>query len=175
MYRQTLTHLGLVILLLLFAAAAAYYVFPIRLNAPQVDIRKFSGNVVAVEDDKITLHGVFSGPAALPEDLASARDFSFKIDEATKFRKADIGWPTWEELATRGTSGSFNIQDLPRTEGDGSLDGLKNLFLLNAERVYVEADFLSPIHNSKDPIASSILYQLIGIPPPTPLPQTQNP
>lgn len=126
---------------------------------------KFIGNVVAVEGDTITLHGVFSGPGTVPEDLLSARDFSFRVDETTRFEKTEIRWPTWEEIAAQGTSSSFDIQDLPRTEGEGNLDDFKNSFSLNPETIYVEVDFSSSIYNSENPTASSVFYQVSVIPP----------
>lgn len=176
MSKRILAHVGLVVLLLLFAVATVYYVFSFRLGEPQVDIRKFNGSVLAVEGDTITIRGVFSGSVIIPEKFVSERDFSFRVSGDTEFRKADIRWPTWEELARQGTSGTFKIQDLPRTEVEGSLADLADLFSLIASRsVYMEAGFSSSIHNSKNPMASSVFYQLMGIPPPSPSPQPQNP
>ncbi|MDP3954077.1 MAG: hypothetical protein Q8Q06_01505 [bacterium] len=158
----------LLITLVLLIVAVSYYFF-IFSRKPQVDINKFSGYVVSIKNTEITLHGAFSGPGIIPEDLMFVQNFSFKTDKDTQFKKADIRWPTWEELATQGTSGSFKIQDLPRTVGDGSFDDLTSLFSLNASAsIYMEVDFSSSIYKSKNPIASSVFYQLMGILSPNP-------
>lgn len=164
---------AVIIIITLIVLALGYYVFFIRLGVPQFDIRKFSGNVVVVEGNMITLHGMFSGSSTIPENLKSERDFSFQAGEATQFKKADIRWPTWEELAKQGTSGTFNIEDLPRTDVESSLDDFtKSALLKDGRAVYAEVDFLTSIYNSKNPTASYVFYQLVGTPTPS---SSQNP
>lgn len=170
MSKQILTRVGSAFVIILFAIAAIYYYY-LYLNRPGIDIRGFSGNITVIENNTVTLHGGFYGPQEnIPEDLRSARDFSFKIDRKTEFKKIDIRWPTWEELATQGTSGNFKVQDLPRTESGGSFDDLVNLFssLDTGRTIYLEVGFPASIYDSRSPTASSVLYQVIGIPASSP-------
>ncbi|OGN03192.1 MAG: hypothetical protein A2655_03785 [Candidatus Yanofskybacteria bacterium RIFCSPHIGHO2_01_FULL_43_42] len=156
------------IIVLLLIVAMGFYAIPFK--GERVDIRKFAGSVTGIEGEVITLRGIFTGlPGTIPEEISSERDFSFRTDETTRFEKVDIGWPTWEEVAAAPNGYlEFSVEDLVQTQGEGTLDDLKNLFLSNPGAVYVEADFRASIHNSKNPVASAILYKLINMPsPPT--------
>lgn len=153
------------------AIAGTYYLFP-YFNRSKINIREFAGNIVSIKDEVITLRGVFVGSlGTVPKDFASARDFSFRVDSSTVFKKLETRLPTWEELkATGATSGSYKIEDLPRTESAGSFDDFRGL--LNKEGVSVKADFTASILNSVNPIASLVFYYILV--PPSPFsPQTQ--
>lgn len=146
----------------LLIAVVAYYSFTF-LTAPQIDIRKFTGNVISVEGETIKLHGVFYGPSGtIPATLSAERDFSFRVDDATVFRKTTIQLPTPKEIPAKG--GKFNVQDLHQEKGAGSLADLANS--LSGWAAYVEADFPASILNSQNPIASYVFYRVLTIPTP---------
>lgn len=161
----------LILIVVGFSFVAGYYFFT-AFNKSEIDIRKFTGEVVSVEGETVTLRGVYSGPAGtIPEDLLSVRTFRFRIDTSTGFKKLETSLPTWEELTADGaTSGSYNLEDLPRVEGPSSLEELKGS--LSKGATSVEADFSYSIHRSKDPVASHIFYHTIIEPPRPFLPQT---
>jgi len=156
--------LVLFLILLLAVVAGSYYIFYVR-TSPQIDIRKFSGGVVSTEGNTIKLKGVFNGPqGTIPEYLSSERDFSFQVNENTQYEKEEIDWPTWDEVEVAGGSLRFSTKDLSQSSKTGSLDDLKNTSLSNPGTMYVEANFISSIHRSENPIAASVFYKAMTMP-----------
>lgn len=155
------------ILLLLIAGGVSYY-FSARSPAVKVpDILKFNGSPTRVENQSVTLHGVYSLSGIIPDNLASVRDFTFLVDSSTAFNKRDIRFPSLEELQAGGkTSGTFDFKDLPRTDSAGSLIDLKDSLMMNLGNIYVEADFSSSILNQENPTASSVYYEIMVGPQP---------
>ena len=137
------------------------------------DIREFSGNVESMEGDIIVLHGVFVGPAGtVPAELLAERDFSFRVDEQTQFRKTERTWPDWAELAKRGSTGTIDVQDLPTVEGPGSLADLKKVYANPTGWLHIQADFPFSIYGSQNPVALSVFYDVMVMPAPPSPPQT---
>lgn len=155
------------VVLVILAIVGGYYLF-LYFTKPTVDVRKFMGNIVNIEDEVVNLHGVFVGlPETAPKGLLSERDFSFRIDGSTSFKKFETILPSWKELrATGATSGSYNLKDLPRTEGVGSLDDLRNS--LSKGYISVQVDFPASIYGSRNPIASFVFYHILVTPPISP-------
>lgn len=157
----------------LLIIVVGFYILPFK--SEEFDIRKFNGDIVNVEGEIITLNGVFDGPIGIiPQDLLlSERNFSFRVDETTRFEELEIGWPTWEEVrAAPGGHLPFKVSDLPQSRKERTLNDFNNTHLLNPGTVYVEADFMASIHNSKKPVASFIFYRTMNMPPSGPLTET---
>lgn len=149
-----------------------FYVNPFK-SEERVNIRKFRGNAVNIDGNIVTLYGIFDGLAGtIPKKLLSEQNFSFRVDDETTFKMLIINLPSWEELTANGvTSGSYDLQGLPRTEGESSLEDLKKYLIsddenISAKRILVEADFPISIYKTKDSVASSVYYQIMIQPPP---------
>ncbi len=68
--------------------------------------------------------------------------------------------PSYESLRASGkTSGSYKINDLPRTEGVGSAEDLKGFVGQNG--IYAQVDFPYSVYGKKNPVASFIFYQAL--------------
>ena len=169
----------LLIFLFLVVAIGGYYFYITR---SQYEIFKFVGDVVNIEGENITLHGVYDGEAQnLPRELSSDRDFSFKVNENTAFEKKKTRFLTGDELREKYgeiTIYRYNIEDLPHEIGPGSFDELKELAMLKAEgmlagNLIVEINFSSSIHNVRNPIASLVFYHYLNMPTSPPSSQTQ--
>jgi len=166
--------LAIVVVISLLVVVAGYY-YNTSLNEVEFDIRKFTGTIVALENEVITLHGVFDGSdGTIPNELSIDTQFSFKVDKNTIFDKLETKFPTAEELAKtygKSTVYRYNIEDLPRVESVGSLQDLQELFSSNtsgaiAGNIIVEVDFSSSIYKSKNPVASRVFYHILMMPKP---------
>ena len=158
------------VLLITMVVVAGYYIFfhsrPTREDT-SIDIRQFTGGLVSVEGNVVTVEGSFTGPlGTIPEHLLlDTRLFLFQVDDSTDFNKEEVILPAWEELAATGeTSGTFYFKDLPQTESQGSLADLNNSLTLGG--VHAEVDFPSSIHDTENPTASSVFYQVLVQEPP---------
>lgn len=153
--------------------AVGFYIIPFK--GEKFDVSKFNGDVVSVEGKIITLNGVFGGSSGIiPQDLLSnERDFSFQVNETTRFEELEIDWPTWEEVrAAPGGHLPFKVSDLPQSRKERTFSSFNDTHLLNPGMVYVEADFSDSIYNSKNPVASFIFYRTMNMPPSSPPTQT---
>lgn len=170
-----------VVFLSLLAVAGVYYYFT-SFNEPESEsgIYKFTGNIVSIEGETVNLFGVFDGPMeTIPEELSSPREFSFRVNESTRFDKLEVKFPTAEELREKYGENhvyKYNIEDLPRVAGKGSLGDLNNLFLSNADEktgiagnLIIEADFADSITDANDPVAFRVFYEILNMA----TPQTQ--
>lgn len=148
--------MGVVALIALVAGVLYYY----WLN-PLPDVRSFTGDLRRVSGNTVTLNGVFySREGTLPESLSTAREFTFRVDNSTRFWKTVIQKPTPEEVMAMG--GRYRISDLPKKEGQGTLQDLAES--QKAGRVYVEAEFPSSIVNTYHPVASYVIYRVTLLP-----------
>lgn len=156
----------------LLIVAVGFY-FPLS-RGDNFDIRKFNGAVVSVDGDVVIMKGFYdSSTGVISQDvLSKERDFSFKVNETTRFEKLDIKWPTWEEVrAAPGGHLPFKISELPQSRVAGSLEDINNLNTLNPGVVYMEVDFSESIYNTKNPVASFVFYKTTNMSPsgpPTP-------
>jgi len=164
------------IALSLLIIAVGFYVIPFK--GDKIDIRKFSGNIIGIDGETITLKGVFlESLGTIPENLSSQRDFSFRVNSTTRFEKLETILPTYEEIVTAGGRMTYNLEDRPQIKGEGSLDDLKNSFSLtengaSAVNISVEVDFSSSIYKSKNPVASFVFYHILVRPRPPSTKQT---
>ncbi len=164
MSKRTIVLVGLIFLFVV--GAGSYYIFYVRTGTPEFDIRKFKGNIISIEGDIITLKGVFDGSVGtIPQDLLLERNFSFKVDDTTRFEELVIGWPTWDEVRSAGGTLKFSVEDLPQNRETKSWDSFKNTVSLNPGAVYVEVDFTTSIFNSKNPTALLVFYRTMNMPP----------
>jgi len=137
-------------------------------NVVQVDIRKFTGKLSGVEENIVKLHGIYS-VIGLSGELAEIRDFSFKTDANTQFKKLVITWPEWKTLTAGGkTNGRIVLKDLPKVESEGSLEDLQSFIGSEAGMFSVEAEFSVNIYNLENPVASLVFYQIVIMPKQTP-------
>lgn len=148
------------IILVVLAILGGYFLFQ-YFTEPKFDIRQFTGNVVSIKDEAVTLKGVFVG--TIPENLLVQREFTFRVDKSTRFEKIETRFPTWEELkamgAVNGNSARYNLEDLPRTKETGSFDDLTSS--LHRGDIFVEADFTASIYHSRNPVASFVFYNVL--------------
>ncbi|OGN07899.1 MAG: hypothetical protein A2750_00385 [Candidatus Yanofskybacteria bacterium RIFCSPHIGHO2_01_FULL_45_42] len=167
MYKSPLKII-LVVVLFFAVSWAVYYFFYILPGKSQFDIRKFGGNVVSIEDDLVTLNGVFIPAPAGSLDLSAKRNFTFRVDEETRLSKIEIKWPTWEEVAAAPEGRlKFSVEDLPSEQKEGDIEDLKNWFLSNPNILYAEANFEKSIYKSENPVAVEVVYKLRAIPAPS--------
>lgn len=161
-HKDLIKYLVLIILVL----GVGYFVFS-YFNKSQTEIYKFSGEIVNIEGNTVTLFGVFIGPiGAVPEKLSEPRTFSFLVNEATTFNKRETFMPSWDSINAAGTVtetgaiiGSYSSKDLVNLEGEGSLEDLAASVQRGA--MSVEVDFDSSIHNSKSEVASHVYYHVL--------------
>jgi len=161
-HRDLVKYLILIILVL----GVGYFLFS-YFNKSQTEIYKFSGEIVSIEGNSITLYGVFVGPIeTIPERLSEPRNFSFEVGESTTFKKLETFMPSWESINAAGTVtesgaiiGSYSSNDLVNLEGEGSLEDL----VASIERgaISVEVEFDSSIHNSSSEVASHVSYHIL--------------
>src|SRR3989338_8779586 len=125
MYKSPLKII-LVVVLFFAVSWAVYYFFYILPGKSQFDIRKFGGNVASIEDDLVTLNGVFIPAPAGSLDLSAKRNFTFRVDEETRLSKIEIKWPTWEEVAAAPEGRlKFSVEDLPSEQKEGDIEDLR--------------------------------------------------
>ena len=165
MNRKLLQNLSIIVLLIV-AGFLTFLILGKSKSDTTIDIRKFSGGIESVDGDIITMQGIYDGPiGTTPENLSINQSFSFKVDLETSFDRLEIILPTWESLTGTGsTSGTFYFRDLPQTEGEGSLEDIKES--LSKGSISAEVDFPSSIYNTKNPVASSIFYTILVQSPP---------
>lgn len=169
-------NLTVVLISALIIVATGYY-FYILTKESEVDIRKFTGNIVSIENKGVTLRGVYEGldPDA-PEELQLVRNFSFRVNKDTVLKKRETRFLSVDELesAGKGSNGvyKYDFEDLPRFDSLGSLDDLNTWFLsdfigVSPGNIIVEASFFSSIYKAKTPTASSVFYNILIMPPPS--------
>lgn len=147
-----------VIIAIIIVLASGYYVFYLKGNTSSVDLRRFEGQIVSIDGDKITLKGMFVSSSTIPLDLQGERSLVFLVDKTTQFKKTGIMLPTYESLrATGETTRSYKINDLPKSETAGSLEDIK--LFLGHDGTVVQVDFPYSIHNKRNPKASLVFYQ----------------
>ena len=169
--KSLLKYLVLIILVLVVGYLAFSY-----FSKSQTEIYKFSGNIVSIEGDRVTLSGVFAGPiGTIPENLSAPRNLSFSVGEATTFRKLETFMPSWESINASGTVtetgaiiGSYSSEDLVTLEGEGSLEDLQASIERGA--ISVEVEFETSIHNSNREVAKHVSYHILVSPDLAPTP-----
>ena len=146
--------------LIVLAIVGGYYLF-LYFTKSTVDVHKFMGNITSINDEVINLRGVFVDlPETAPKDLLSERDFSFRVDGSTIFKKLETRLPSIAELTANGaTSGSYNLEDLPQIESVGSFDDLQNS--LDKGGISIKVDFQTSIRGFRNPIASFVFYNIL--------------
>ena len=132
----------------------------------QVNLTGFSfkGQLVSIEGDTMTLKGFFTS-STTPLELKGEKTLSFKVSSETSFRKLTIQMPSYESLrkSTGKTSGTYNIKDLPREEGVGSLADLKDS--ISKGNLLVQGSFVNTSFDTKNPTAVEVFYELLSNPP----------
>jgi regulator of protease activity HflC (stomatin/prohibitin superfamily) len=152
----------ILILIAILVLLAGFFVFYKSSNPESADIRKFTGTIVSVEEQTVTLHGVFLADI-IPEDFREPRDFSFQIDANTVFTKKEIYWD-WEEIKKENkNSGSdiVDLKDLPMMESEGSLNDIQSIPSSDLNNIRVEVDFPYSVSDREDSVASSVFYEII--------------
>jgi hypothetical protein len=157
-------------LILIILVLVAGYFLVSYFTKSQTEIYKFSGEIVSVEGNSVTLYGVFVGPiGTIPERLSTPRNFSFLVDETTTFNKRETFMPSWESINAAGTVtetgaiiGRYSSKDLVNLEGEGSLEDL--VASIQRGAISVEVDFETSIHNSDDEVASHVSYHILVSP-----------
>lgn len=151
-----------VLIIFVLSLSAALYFFYFRSDSLFV-VRGFSGSLVGIEDDgTIQIQGVFLGDLTnLPQEFSGQKNFSVRTDKSTVFEKSEIRIPTIQEIKAMG--GKFNLEDLPRQDGKGSLDDLKALGKEAAGIIRIETYFQLPIYSIKKqkPVVSRLTYRIL--------------
>lgn len=137
-----------------------YKAFYIKQDVSPINLSTFNGELISIDNDKITLRGMFVSSSTLPENLQGQQELVFRVDKSTQYRKLEIKMPSYESLRAKGkTSGSYEISDLPRVEGVSSIEELKS-FIKRGD-VYLQVNFPYSIYNKKNPTASFIFFQVL--------------
>ena len=125
-----------------------------------VGATEFRGRLVKVDGNKITLNGSFFASASPRALVGQVKDFSFIVNESTTWKKLEMALPSYSSLRESGTTTrTFEIKDLPRKDGVGSIDDLGSSMSKGA--VIVKIDFSFSVGSSKNPVATSVFYQII--------------
>src|SRR3989344_4776200 len=160
------------VVLSILAIVGGYYYWSQYLASPEYDIRKFSGRVVNIEGETITLLGAYNFQENFPKELSEEREFKFKVNSATLFDKIQARVPSMEELeiagkvkitATGAKIATYSIEELGDQfwfEGPGSLDDFKK-WVSAEQSVYVQVEFSHSIYNSTNPVASRFFYKIL--------------
>jgi hypothetical protein len=153
------------LVLISLAIIVSVFYFYNSLSRPRVEIHKFIGSIISIDNEMITLNGTFNGPqGTIPEKLLNRRDFTFYVDNTTQFEKIDFFLPYWEDLTAGGeTSGTYNLEDIDSVQGAGSLDDLNES--LSEGSITIEASFIDSIYKLQNPIASRVFYRVLVEPP----------
>lgn len=157
--RTPISVIPFVIAFILVAAGTAYHF----LRTAPVDIRKFTGSLVTVENGTVTLRGAFYPvPGPVPERFRSERDFIFRTDTRTRIFGISLSRPSPDKILSNGGRYKLKLNELPRKEAPGSLEELKKL--IGTGMVRVDASFSSSIINAKNPVAASLIYRYLATP-----------
>ncbi len=145
--------------LLILVLGLGLYLF-VWNSQPKGDVRKFSGALIGVTNERVELKGAFSPvPAPVPKDLRSERNFAFRVDGNTKLWSVSLSRPPLDKLLARGGNYVLKLNELPRKEGPGSLQELKSL--LGTGLVFVEASFDSSILDGRERVATAVVYRYL--------------
>jgi hypothetical protein len=132
-----------------------------------IDIRKFSGQIVSMDGNLITVRGRYAQGSNISVELSNPRVFHFFVDDKTIFEKDEISWPSWESLrATGATNGTVDISKLPHESGTVTLvDFQKSMQdTENLNNIMVEVSFGSTIYKVDKPLAQKLFYKKLIMP-----------
>ncbi len=149
----------LIILAAALAFAGGVYLYYATSRA---DIRKFAGSLASIEGNLITMHGAYVGlKDTVPEELKSARDLSFRVDQNTKMLSVVFEVP-WDKILSRNGAAQLDLSKLARRTAPGTLSQLATLN--GTGQIIMEADFPSSIIGVEDPVAKSVTYRYMPNP-----------